>query len=453
MEGGSKMEPSYLIKPLLDKDYPVISHGEGIYLYDIAGNKYLDGCSGAVTASIGHNIQSVIEAMMDQASKVSFVYRSQFTSEPSEKLATKLMEISPGDVNWSFFVNSGTEAIETAMKIAIQHWQEIGLPQKTKVISRWNSYHGITIGALSLSGFTTRRERFESLLEKSPIVEPPYCYRCPFDDTYPNCQLKCATDLERAILDVGPDSIAAFIAEPIVGAAAGAITPPDGYYEKIKEICNNYNILFIADEVMSGIGRTGEMFAINHWNVVPDIICIGKGMSAGYTPIAATLVSNKVLDPILRGSKIIMSGHTYSANPQSTAVSLAVLQYIEQNNLVEHAANIGDYLFEKLQKLNKAYKIIGDVRGKGLFIGIELVADKVKKYPFSFEKAVTKRLVEIAQWNGLLIYPANAGIDNNGGDAFIIAPPLTITEKEVDDLVILLDKSLKQLESEMLSGV
>jgi adenosylmethionine-8-amino-7-oxononanoate aminotransferase len=440
------MDQSYLIKPLLDKNYPVISHGNGVYLYDVNGKKYLDGSSGAVTASIGHHVQAVIDAMADQASKVSFVYRSQFSSVPAEKLATKLMKIAPGDINWSFFVNSGTEAVETAMKISIQYWQEVGRPDKNQVISRWKSYHGITLGALSLSGHADRRKRFEALLEKSPVVEPPYCYRCPFNLEYPGCGLKCAEDLERAILEIGAEEVAAFVAEPIIGAAAGAISPPDGYYQRIAEICKKYDIHFIADEVMTGMGRTGKMFAMEHWDVTPDIICVGKGMSAGYSPIAATLVSDSIVESILKGSKVIMSGHTYSANPQSSAVALAVLEYIDKQDLVKNSNHIGKYLRDKLMRLKSAFTFIGDVRGKGLLLGLEMVEDKSTKYPFAQEKAVTTRLVELAQKNGLLIYPASAGIEGVGGDAVIIAPPLSISKEEVDELISILERTLKDLQ-------
>ncbi|WP_339146369.1 MULTISPECIES: aspartate aminotransferase family protein [unclassified Sutcliffiella] len=440
------MDQSYLIKPLLDKNYPVISHGNGVYLYDVNGKKYLDGSSGAVTASIGHHVQAVIDAMADQASKVSFVYRSQFSSVPAEKLATKLMKIAPGDINWSFFVNSGTEAVETAMKISIQYWQEVGRPDKNQVISRWKSYHGITLGALSLSGHADRRKRFEALLEKSPVVEPPYCYRCPFNLEYPGCGLKCAEDLERAILEIGAEEVAAFVAEPIIGAAAGAISPPEGYYQRIAEICKKYDILFIADEVMTGMGRTGKMFAMEHWDVTPDIICVGKGMSAGYSPIAATLVSDSIVGSILKGSKVIMSGHTYSANPQSSAVALAVLEYIEKQDLVKNSNHIGKYLRDKLMRLKSTFTFIGDVRGKGLLLGLEMVEDKSTKYPFAQEKAVTTRLVELAQKNGLLIYPASAGIEGVGGDAVIIAPPLSISKEEVDELISILERTLKDLQ-------
>ena len=231
------MKREHVIKPVLDHHYPTIQYGKGVFLYDDQGKAYIDGSSGAVTAGIGHGVQEIIDAMLEQASKVSFVYRSQFTSEPAEKLAKKLSDLAPGNDYWAFFVNSGSEATETAMKIAIQHWQEKGRLGKNKVMSRRMSYHGITMGALSMSGHVLRRRRFIPLLEDFPVVVPPYCYRCPLGKTYPACNLACADDLETAIKRIGAEHIAAFIAEPIIGAAGGAIVPPEGYYKKIKEIC------------------------------------------------------------------------------------------------------------------------------------------------------------------------------------------------------------------------
>jgi len=443
------MDATRLIKPLLDKEYPMISHGDGIYLYDTNGKRYIDGSSGAITASIGHGVKEIIEEIEKQANKISFVYRSQFTSEPAEKLAKKLSDLAKGGEYWSFFVNSGSEATETAMKIAIQHWQEKGIKGKNKILSRWMSYHGITIGALSMSGHTGRRARFVPLLEDFPTIQPPYCFRCPFNATYPACNHMCATELEQAINRIGADHIAAFIAEPIIGAAGGAIVPPPGYYQVIKEICKKHNILFIADEVMTGMGRTGKMFALEHWDTHADIIALGKGMSAGYTPIAATLVSEKVMEPIQKGSKLIMSGHTYSANPQSTAVALAVVNYIETHNLVEKSAKNGKYLNTKLEELQKKHPIIGDVRGKGLMCGIEFVSDMITKFPFKKEIDLTSLVVSQGQNNGLLLYPAAAGIEGVGGDAILVAPPLTITTQQIDELIELLDQTFEDVEAEL----
>lgn len=443
------MKRSLLIKPMMNDFYPTATHGEGIYLYDETGKKYIDGSSGAVTASIGHAVPDIIKAMHDQAKKVSFVYRSQFTSEPAEKLAQKLNELIGADEDyWSFFVNSGSEATETAMKIAIQHWQEQGKDRKQKILSRWISYHGITLGALSMSGHVKRRERFVPLLEDYPNVAAPYCYRCSFQQTYPECQLFCANDLETAIKRIGAEHIAAFIAEPIVGAAGGVIVPPPGYYQHIKDICDRHQILFIADEVMTGIGRTGKMFGMDHWGVQPDIMALGKGMSAGYTAIAAALVSEKVMKPIVKGSGSIMSGHTYSANPQSASVSLAVLHYIEKHHLIDKVKEKGEYLMEKLQDLAKDMKMIGDVRGLGLMIGVEFVADKKSKRPFQPTEDVTSRVIEKARDKGLLIYPASAGNEGVSGDAVIISPPFTITKQEIDDLVDIFEETILEIQFE-----
>lgn len=439
------MKKSFLIKPLLSEQYPVVKDGKGVYLYDEEGKQYLDACSGAVTANIGHGVKKIIEAMREQAEKVSFVYRSQFTSEPAESLAEKLSQLTPGDLNWSFFVNSGSEATETAMKIAIQHWQEQGVKTKTKILSRWVSYHGITLGALSMSGHSSRRERFVPLLEDFPTIHPPYCYRCPFNKSPENCGYPCAQELETAITRIGADQIAAFIAEPVIGAAGAAISPPPDYYKMIKAICERHNILFIADEVMTGFGRTGTWFAMQQWDVVPDIMALGKGMGAGYTAIAAALVSDHVMEPIVNGSQLVMSGHTLSANPQSCAASLAVLRFLEQNNIIPTVFGKSQLIFSALQKLQSRFSFIGDIRGKGLLIGVEFVQNQQTKEPYPRSAYITKTFIKKASENGLLLYPAGSGLDGIHGDAVIISPPLTITEMEIDDLIERLRKTCEDM--------
>jgi adenosylmethionine-8-amino-7-oxononanoate aminotransferase len=329
-------------------------------------------------------------------------------------------------------VNSGTEATETAMKIAIQHFQEKGMKGKQKIISRWMSYHGITVGALSMSGHPLRRQRFVSLLEDYPTLSPPYCFRCPVHLSYPTCKIACATQLEAAIENIGPEQIAAFIAEPIIGAAGAAITPPLEYYKIIKDMCEYYNILFIADEVMTGMGRTGKWFAMEHWDVTPDIMTLGKGLTAGYTPMAAVMVSDAVMEPIVQGSKSIMSGHTFSANPLSAAVSLAVVEYIEKHGLVEAAAKKGRYLQEKLRALQQQFACIADVRGKGLLFGLEL-------------HVPNSSLIAAAMQHGLLLYPAVAGRNGKSETAVLIAPPLTISDSELDEMLMLLQISLQEV--------
>lgn len=444
------MKRSLLIKPSMDEEYPTVTHGEGIYLFDKDGRRYIDGSSGAVTTSIGHGVPEIIEAMHDQAIKVSFVYRSQFTSEPAELLAEKLNElVGANEDYWSFFVNSGSEATETAMKIAIQYWQEQGHFKKHKILSRWVSYHGITLGALSMSGHVSRRERFVSILEDYPSVSAPYCYQCSLQQTYPSCQLACANEIETAIKRIGPEQIAAFIAEPIIGAAGGVVVPPDGYYQQVREVCDRYNILFIADEVMTGIGRTGDMFGLHHWGVQADIIALGKGMSAGYTAIAATLASEKVMKPIIQGSNSVMSGHTYSANPQSAATALAVLQYIEKNQLVQNAKEQGAYLLQKIQEETGEIGIIGDIRGIGLMIGVEFVSDKTTKHPFDKKLMITNKVVGKAREKGLLIYPSSAGQEGAHGDAVIISPPFIITKHQIDELVSIFKEVVLEIQKEV----
>lgn len=446
---GEVMQRTNLINPRLDVSLPMIDYGKGVYLFDRSGKKYVDACSGAVTANIGHGVPEMAEIMYEQANQISFVYRSQFTSEPAEKLAKKITDLAGGDLNWCFFVNSGSEATETAMKIAIQHWQEKGIHSKIKILSRWMSYHGITVGALSMSGHPVRRARFVPLLEDYPVIHPPYCYRCPYNEEPSTCAYPCAEELETVIKRIGADQIAAFIAEPIIGASGGAITPPPDYYKIIQKICQKHDVLFIADEVMTGFGRTGTLLSIEQWGVVPDLVTLGKGMGAGYAPIAATIIGEHVMKPILKGSKTIMSGHTLSANPQSCAVSLAVLEYKERHLLIEKVPHKSAYMIKGLRRLQKKFPFIGDVRGRGLLIGVEFVQDKKTKVPFPASIQFTRKVVELAQKNGLIIYPAGLGIDGNNGDAIMIAPPLTITEDEMDEIMQLLDTVFLKMEKKM----
>ncbi|WP_421379004.1 aspartate aminotransferase family protein [Bacillus salacetis] len=432
------MPHSHLIKPMLSESYPEIDYGKGVFLYDKAGFEYLDACSGAVTANIGHGIEEILQAIYRQGQQVSFVYRSQFTNEPSEQLAALLSQET--GLEWCFLVNSGSEAVETAVKIAIQHWQEKGKPAKRRVISRWLSYHGITFGALSASGHPQRRERFDSFVGDWPAVEPPYCYRCPFGKTYPQCNVQCARQLETVIRRIGENNVAAFIAEPVIGAAGGAIDAPPEYFQIIKDICERYDVLLIADEVMTGCGRTGTFLAMEQWGIQPDIVALGKGLSAGYAPIAAALMSKEVLEPVLQGSQVIMSGHTFSGNPLSSAAALAVLKLIKSEKLIEGVSEKGTYLRGKLNKLKKQYPFIGDIRGKGLMIGLEFSGSVNGK---TIDSSFTALMTEGAKKEGLLLYPAASGLDGRSGSAILIAPPFTITKPELDELLIRFKKTLK----------
>ncbi|TMU86855.1 aspartate aminotransferase family protein [Bacillus sp. BHET2] len=426
------MPHSHLIKPLIGEHYPTIDYGKGVYLYDTEGREYIDACSGAVTANLGHGMEEILQSIVNQGNKVAFVYRSQFSNQPAEELATFLNEKT--GYPWTFFVNSGSEAVETAIKIAIQHWQEQGKPMKRKILSRWLSYHGITFGALSASGHPSRRERFDSFLGDWPTIEPPYCLQCPFGKTYPSCHIACASQLEIMISRIGADNIAAFIAEPIIGAAGGAITPPKGYYERIKSICEENDVLFISDEVMTGCGRTGTFLALDQWGVKADIVAIGKGLSAGYAPIAATLISEKIMDPIINGSKVIMSGHTFSGNPLSATAALAVLKLIDSEKIVEGVDQKGTYLKNLLSKLKNEFPFIYDIRGKGLMLGIEF-DERGPRF--------TSSVVQAGVDNGVLLYPAAAGIDGRRGSAIMVAPPLNSSKRELEEMYKRLRKTFQ----------
>ena len=416
------------IQPLLNKTYLKAKSASGVYIYDESGKAYLDGSSGAVTCSLGHSHPKMLSSMKQQLDRLQFVYRSQFGSEEAEQLASKLFHLSV-DKSHShvFFVNSGTEAIETAMKVALQYWQEQGQPEKKHFISRWKSYHGITVGALSLSGHALRRQRFENSLEKYPALHADL-----EKDT-----LETQTKEFIAVIEKnGAKHIAAFVAEPIVGAAGTALTPHADYYQAMKKICDAYDILFIADEVMTGLGRTGKWFAMEYWNTVADIVAIGKSLGAGYAPIAATLMTEKVLTPIKQGSGLIMSGHTYSGHPLSCATALRVLEVVEEDDLLANVNNQGAFLKSKLLAWKSKYPFIEAVRGKGLMIGLELDPSM---------KGLQASIIDQCFKNGLLVYPSVGGAFGKDENGILISPPFIINQKETDELLSILEQSIKEV--------
>lgn len=405
------------IQPLLNKTYLKASRAQGIYITDENGKQYLDGSSGAVACSLGHSHPKIVEAIRQQVGKLQFVYRSQFGSEEAEQLAAKLAALSPnGKYAHTFFVNSGTEAIETAMKVALQYWQEKGLKEKTQFISRWKSYHGITMGALSLSGHRIRRERFEGALGKYPTLSA---------DLEKDAVDRHVAEFRQALATIGAEKIAAFVAEPIVGAAGTAIAPPEGYYSRMKVVCKDHNILFIADEVMTGLGRTGRWFGLDHWKESADIVAVGKSLGAGYAPIAATLMTDSVLDPIRKGSGLIMSGHTYSGHPLSCATALRVLQVVEEEKLLENVVSRGEQLLSGLNTLQQKFDVIKAVRGKGLLLGVEF--DPVRK----FQATLIDRCFE----NGLLVYPSVGGPEGKDENGILIAPPFILDSSGAKELL------------------
>ncbi|MBI2115380.1 MAG: aminotransferase class III-fold pyridoxal phosphate-dependent enzyme [candidate division NC10 bacterium] len=429
--------------------YPVITRGKGVFLYDQAGREYLDAVGGIAVVNVGHGVPEIIAAMTEQAERVAFVHGGSFANEPAMALAEELATWTPRGVRHVLLLAGGSEATETAMKLARQYHVERGRSSKYRIISRWTSYHGNTIGALSMSGRTAWRGEFVPYLQNFPKIHPPYCYRCPYGKTYPSCQIACADDLERLITLEGPDSIAAFIAEPVIGTSAAGVTPPPEYYPRIRAICDKYDVLFIADEVITGVGRTGKNFGIDHWGVIPDMITTAKALSSGYAPLAAVILHENVYDAIARGSARTTQGFTYSGHPPSAAVGLAVLRYLKAHDLVANAARIGRRLLERLTSLNR-FPIVGDVRGTGLILGVEFVADQATKRPFPPEAEVTRRIVEATLEEGVVVVPGMSGlIDGVCGDHIQISPPYIFSEANVEQLVAALEVAIQKVMREV----
>ncbi len=424
------------------KELPFIDYAEGCYLYDTDGKAYLDGCSSAINCNIGHGCTTILQAIAEQSRRTFFAYRTQFENEPAHRLAAKLAEISSPGLNRSFFVSSGSEAVESALKLARQYFYNKGERSRYNFISRNPSYHGSTLGALSLTSSAQLEVPYRPMLMSHPKVPAPYCYRCAFNKKYPSCGVYCAQYLERIIQEQDPDSIAAFVFEPIGGASTGAIVAPDEYFRIVEDICHKYGILIILDEVMTGFGRTGEMFAYQHWDIDADIVVMAKGLTSGYYPMGGILVKESIVEEMLdKGS--FAHGHTLAGNPMGCAVALEVVNTIEDQKLIQNSVRMGKLLRSGLLKLKKQYDIIGDVRGKGLLMAIELVRDRKTRDPFPAELNVNNILTDHAFAGGLVIYPRRP-INGLSGDHVMIAPPLSITKDEIEKLLELLDRALAQ---------
>jgi len=430
------------------RDYPLAVRGDGVYVYDAQGRKYLDagGSAGAVT--IGYGVSAVVDAMAAQARELPFVHSSQFHTPVAEALADHLRRQAPGPLAATSrvcFTSGGSEATETALKLVRQYWIERGQPSRYKVLSRWQSYHGSTLGALALSGNHRRRQSYGPLLPEFGHIAACYCYRCPLGLTFPSCQVACAEELERTLAGDDAKTVAGFILEPIVGATTGAV-PPEGYLKRIREICDRHDILLIADEVMTGLGRTGKPWGVDHWDVVPDLILLGKGLGSGYAPLGAVLVAEKVWRAFEDGSGRFEHGYTYQAHPISVAAGLAVQQHLEEKNLIELCRQRGEFLAARLEKL-RDLPAVGDVRGKGLLQTVELVADRATRAPFPAEDNVAERVADEMRARGILVYPMKGCADGWAGDHLFLAPPFVITEAELnrigDELVQTLRSTLR----------
>jgi adenosylmethionine-8-amino-7-oxononanoate aminotransferase len=427
--------------------YPKITHGKGIYLYDNQGREYIDGCSGAAVANIGHGNKEVADFAGKQIKKIAFTHLSRWTVDTIEQCAERIIQRTPGDLNHVYFLSGGSESTETAAKLARQYFVERDGPQssKWKIISKGNSFHGNTLGALSMTGFIPRRRIYTPMLIDFPKIPQFYHYRNQWHcNTLKETSIKAAEALEAEIKKQGADTVAAFISEPVVGMAAPGSHPEPVYFQMVRDICDRYDVLLIIDEVMSGFGRTGKWFGIDHFGITPDIMAAAKGMSAGYTPIGAAVSNNKVFNTIMRkGSGSFVHGHTYAGNPLSCGIACKVIEIIERENIVENSKKQGARLMKKLQALY-SYPIVGDIRGKGLMIGIELVKDQKSKTPFEPNAMAKNKVTEYALDAGLVLLSEGGVVDGIRGDHFLVAPPLNITGEEIDLLYERLETGIQK---------
>lgn len=425
------------------ENLPIADRGQGIYLYDTDGSRYLDGSSQAFAAILGHGNRDIKKAIVHQFEKVDFVHRFEFLNSPAAELANMIYSKTGGRFSRLFYASSGSEAVDTALKLAYYYHFAANNGTRWKIISRVPGFHGATMGALSVTADYGRNHPYGIYNHDFPKISAPYCYRCPYDLEPESCALKCTNELERVIELYGKNSISAFICESIGGTPTGAIQPPEGYYERIRAICNHYGILWIDDEVLTGYGRTGKFLAVDWWDAKPDIITVSKGISGGYLPLAAVLCQEELFQKTL-GSGGFNHGHTQSANPLCCAVGMEVLKILEKKNLIENCLVQGERLGQALADLKRQFKIIGDIRGKGLLWGMEFVRDRKTKDPFPKRLNVAKKLKEICRDNGLSLFSSNP-IDGVKGDCVIIAPPLIIKGHEIDELAEILEKSLASL--------
>lgn len=426
---------------------PLVDRAEGIYLWDRSGRRMIDGSSGAMVVNIGHGNRNVIEAMKQQLDRVTFAYRLHFENEPAEELARRLTSHMPAGMDKVFFVSGGSEAVESCLKFARQWAVATGRTKRWKVISRFPSYHGGSLGALAVTGYDALTEPFAPMMQNMPKIKAPTAYLDRDNLSMEQRGLKYADLLEEKILEEGPESILAFIMEPIGGASTGALVAPDSYFPRIREICDRYGLLLIHDEVMCGAGRTGKYLGGDHWDCRPDLIAMSKGLAAGYCPMGAMIAPTRLVEPVL-ASGGFAHGFTYAGNPIACAAGLAVLGEIEAHDLMANAALMGHELTQGLRGLAERYPFIGDVRGKGLLLAAEFVAEPETMKPLPKEMNAYQRIVDIAYDMGLIIYSrrTRGGVE---GDHFLVCPPMIVTRAEIAEIVSILDEALKALAAEL----
>ncbi|MBB5507612.1 aspartate aminotransferase family protein [Paraburkholderia atlantica] len=422
---------------------PVAVAGNGIEIIDSTGKRYIDASGGAAVSCLGHSNQRVIDAIKRQAQQLPYAHTSFFTTEPAEELADRLVASAPAGLEHVYFVSGGSESIEAALKLARQYFVEKGETQRRHFIARRQSYHGNTLGALAIGGNAWRREPFLPILIEAHHVSPCYAYREQrADETEEAFAQRLADELEQKILELGADTVAAFVAETVVGATAGAVPPVREYFRKIRAVCDRYGVLLILDEIMSGMGRTGYLFACDEDGVAPDMLTIAKGLGAGYQPIGATLVSDRIYQTIVRGSGFFQHGHTYIGHATACAAALEVQRVIAQDNLLANVQARGEQLRGRLRGHYAQHAHIGDVRGRGLFVGVELVKDRVTREPFDAKLKLHATIKREAFARGLMVYPMGGTVDGKSGDHVLLAPPFICTERDIDEIVSRLNDAI-----------
>jgi adenosylmethionine-8-amino-7-oxononanoate aminotransferase len=429
----------------LHRSYPFITHGKGAYLYDFEGKRYLDASGGAAVANIGHGVEEIAAALSAQAGKLGYLNGLQFSHSPVESLAENIAGFLPFPNGKVYFLTSGAEAVEASIKLARQYWVEHGKTNKHIIISRRPSYHGGTLASLALSARESYKTLYQPMLRESQLIPAPYCYRCFCNETYPDCGLKCAHELEKKIRMLGEEKVSAFITEVIGGASTGAAVPPPEYFNVIRKICDAHNVFLIADEIMTGIGRTGEWLACNHFDLKPDIILLGKGLAGGYIPLSALAARKEIVDTIYARGHSFSHALTFAHHPIGCAAGVATLAFIEENRLLAKCNEMGHLLEENLLSL-ESDSHVGDIRGQGLLYGIEFVRKKSEKTPFPRENRYTERFLDEALKRGLVLWSHVGHADGINGDLVLLAPPFTVTPEEIMRIKEILSDTLEATE-------
>jgi adenosylmethionine-8-amino-7-oxononanoate aminotransferase len=432
---------SHVLYRKLTRAYPRIVRGEGCWLIDEDGRRYLDAAGGAFAANLGHTVPEIAAALAAQAGAFGYLSGTAFTHGPAEELAAELAATLPGDLDKLYFLSSGSEAVEAALKLARQYWVERGFPGKHRIIALAPAYHGNTLLALSVSAREHYRTCFREWLVDVHRIPAPYPYRCPCGGEDPGCPACSGAALEDAILALGADTVAAFIAEPVGGSSTGAATPRPDYFRRVREICDRHRVLFIADEILVGEGRTGTWWALAPYGTTPDLLTMGKGISGGYAPLSAVAVPERIADVLARGSGGLLHAQTYSHHPVTCAAGLAAVRVLKERRLVERCAAMGAVLQERLSALRELPHV-GDVRGRGLLAGVEFVDDKATRAPFPRALRFAETFTEAAQQHGLVVWPNVGHADGENGDLVMLAPPFIITESEIDELVARFTRAL-----------